>query len=79
MKLTNKQGHCPFCNSTNLDYDAVEFEGDMEYFPWQCRDCKRQGEEWYTMQFSGQNIITADGSVEVFEDHDYSEEELEED
>lgn len=60
-KYTNEQGFCPRCNSGNLDYGAVRLEGEMCYFPYTCEDCGQQGEEWYSMEFSGHNIITEDG------------------
>ena len=36
MKVkSNNIGKCPFCNNEGtLDYGAVEFEGEMCYFPW---------------------------------------------
>ena len=61
--LPNKQGICPMCKSTNLDYEAVEFEGDMCYFPYKCKDCNTEGEEWYNLTFTGHNLITEDGSI----------------
>ena len=45
MKVkSNNQGICPFCGEGNLEYRAVEFEGEMCYFPWQCLECKHEGE-----------------------------------
>ena len=52
MKVkSNKQGICPFCGESNLEYGAVQVEGEMCYFPWQCLECKHEGEEWYSMEF----------------------------
>lgn len=47
MKVkSNNIGKCPFCNNEGtLDYGAVQFEGEMCYFPWQCLECKHEGEE----------------------------------
>lgn len=58
---TNRQGECPKCHSGNLDYDAVEFSDNMCYFPYKCEECGQEGEEWYSMVFSGHNIYTEDG------------------
>lgn len=71
MKVkSNINGVCPMCNSTNLDYGALEFETDMlSYYPWRCNDCHTQGEEWYVMSFSGHNLIDEEGnSIEIEED-----------
>ena len=67
-KLTNYEGQCPFCNSNDLDYGAIEYEDNMVYYPWKCEHCGHQGEEWYDLIFTGHNIITEDGdSIEVSE------------
>jgi C4-type Zn-finger protein len=62
---SNKQGECPVCGKQDLDYGAAEFEGDMMYFPWTCNQCKAQGEEWYSMEFTGHNVNTEEGNIEV--------------
>ena len=62
---SNTQGKCPVCNGEDLDYDAIQMEGDMAYFPWICKKCKAQGEEWYSMEFSGHNVNTEEGNIEV--------------
>ena len=59
----NRQGVCPKCGSYNLDYKAIRFEGQMCYYPYECMDCKQEGEEWYSMEFSGHNIYTEDGEL----------------
>lgn len=64
MKVkSNSQGVCPICGSEGtLDYGAVEFEGDMCYFPWKCIECEHEGEEWYVMEFNGHNVLDEDGN-----------------
>lgn len=76
MKVkSNKSGQCPKCNGHNLRYEAVEPEGDVIYYPWVCEDCSTQGEEWYSLNFIGHNIIDTDGvSVEIEDDMIESEE-----
>lgn len=64
--VSNKQGFCPVCNEQDLEYGSAEFEGDnMLYFPWECKSCGADGEEWYSMSFEGHNVNTDEGSVEV--------------
>lgn len=53
----NIQGVCPVCHSDDLDYKAIEFEGDMAYFPYTCHNCNFSGEEWYNMDFNGHNAV----------------------
>lgn len=65
---SNEMGHCPYCYSNYLDYGSVEFENDMCYFPWQCNSCGRTGEEWYSMEFTGHNVNTEDGNIEITDD-----------
>lgn len=68
MVKSNKQGICPYCNSDDLEYGCVEFEGDMCYFPFTCNSCDKQGEEWYNMDFSGHNVFDEEGTnIEVSE------------
>lgn len=62
---SNRQGECPVCGEQDLDYGAIELEGEMAYFPWTCNQCKAQGEEWYSMDFAGHNVETEEGQVEV--------------
>ena len=59
--LSNEQGKCPFCNSRDLDYDTIKFDGDMCFYPYMCKKCGHQGEEWYKMVFNGHNVLTEDG------------------
>ena len=53
---SNWQGRCPFCDSENLMYGTVEFEGDCIYFPWTCYDCEHEGKEWYNIDFIGHDV-----------------------
>jgi C4-type Zn-finger protein len=64
---SNEQGVCPFCGEVGtLDYDCVNNEGNMCYYKWHCMNCNHDGEEWYTMEFIGQNIIDENGdNIEV--------------
>lgn len=71
---SNNQGICPFCGESNLEYGAVEFEGEMCYFPWQCLECKHEGEEWYSMEFIGHNVINENGDNIEIEDNMIEEE-----
>lgn len=51
-----QESHCPVCNGQDLDYGTLQLDGNQAYYPWECMDCGSKGQEWYNMQFSGQNI-----------------------
>lgn len=70
MKVkSNEIGRCPICNGHNLKYESIEPEGDVICYPWECEDCSAQGEEWYSVNFIGHNVIDEDGtSIEIQED-----------
>lgn len=70
----NDRGYCPFCGGDNLEYGTVRFEGDMCYFPWQCPNCKHEGEEWYSLNFIGHNVIDKNGDNIEIEDSMIEEE-----
>lgn len=60
----NIQGECPRCGEHDLDYGAISFEdGDMCYFPYECRKCGLEGEEWYKLSFEGHNVIDENGDL----------------
>lgn len=61
----NDKGCCPFCGEDNLEYGTVRFEGDMCYFPWECLDCKHEGEEWYSLNFAGHNVFANGDNIEI--------------
>lgn len=65
MKYKNEQGTCPKCGGDNLDYGTLELEGYMAYYPYTCKDCGQQGEEWYYMRFDGHNIYNGKDWVEL--------------
>lgn len=62
---SNKAGICPFCNSDFLNYDELQYDGNMGYFKWICSACGGTGEELYEMSFKGHNVDTNDGIVEI--------------
>lgn len=62
---SNSEGRCPFCDSYNMEYGSLEFEGDLCYFPWTCRNCGHEGQEWYSMCFEGHNVITENGNTMI--------------
>lgn len=61
-KLVNKQGVCPNCGEENLEYDSIQLEDDMCYYPYKCNNCGVKGEEWYYMQFNGHNVFDENGN-----------------
>lgn len=53
MKLKYQaQGHCPKCNSTNLNYMESNLEGDSIGYDFDCNDCQYEGVEWYDLKYS---------------------------
>ncbi len=51
-----EQGVCPYCGSTDIDYDPSSHEDDMETYPATCNTCGKQFEEWYELHFVGHNV-----------------------
>lgn len=57
----NRQGECPKCGGYNLDYGAIQYTDEMCYYPYKCKKCGQEGQEWYRLEFQGHNIFTEDG------------------
>lgn len=57
----NRQGECPKCGGYQLDYQPLKYADDMCYYPYKCKECGQEGEEWYRLEFQGHNVITEDG------------------
>lgn len=51
-----RESHCPVCDSQELDYGSIELNGNHAYYPWTCENCGSTGQEWYSMNFNGQNV-----------------------
>lgn len=51
----NESDICPICGSY-LDYEPIELEGDMIYYPYTCENCGAKGEEWYSLEFNGHSV-----------------------
>lgn len=60
-KYINECGVCPRCGKEDLEYGSIQLEDNMCYFPYECKSCGLEGEEWYSMQFAGHNIYNEDG------------------
>lgn len=54
--MEEEQGKCPFCESYNIEYGAMELEDDTLYYPWKCEDCGCEGKDWYELKFIKQEI-----------------------
>ena len=54
------EGQCPKCKNWNLDYNEMEIEGNSIYYPWTCEDCSASGKEWYSLEFSEQELNDAE-------------------
>lgn len=71
MKVkSNNAGTCPVCNQDSaLEYAEIEFDGDMCWFPWRCKECGAEGEEWYILTFTGHNVYNEEGDcIEITDD-----------
>lgn len=55
-----KEGVCPICGSTNIEYSALEIN-DMDnsvFYPCTCNNCDSEWEEYYILTFSNhENIV----------------------
>lgn len=73
---SNKEEHCPICNSNNLEYGAMNFETvGAGYIKWVCKDCKAVGEEWFELNFIGHSVEVDDEMIEI-EDNMIEKEEV---
>ena len=58
-----KQGMCPYCGSKKLDInrepEVVEYNDYVSYF-WHCKDCGKDGQEIYGMEFLGHDVFQDD-------------------
>ena len=50
-KPAQQAGKCPVCGKSDLEYGSSYPEGECVCYPWECRDCKATGEEWYELTF----------------------------
>ena len=50
-KQTKCQSHCPFCGSTNIDWDEDGIEDDYYYYEYHCNDCNKEFTEWYSLHY----------------------------
>lgn len=51
-KTKNCLGHCPECDSENLNYGVNIIDGDSLIYPFVCEDCSCEGREAYNIQYS---------------------------
>lgn len=45
-------GHCPKCDSENLNYETNINDGDSVVYPFVCDDCGCEGREAYNIQYN---------------------------
>ena len=62
---TNRQGECPRCHSTDLNYLSQETADDEIYYYYRCEECGQEGEERYSLVFQGHKIYTDDDEIEL--------------
>jgi hypothetical protein len=63
-----QQGHCPKCNSTDLNYDTICDINPSEqavYYLFECNNCEFKGKEWYNLHFTE---FTDEDNVSITED-----------
>ena len=44
-------GKCPKCGSESLEYEELEEQDGMVYYPFTC-ECGATGKEWYILTYS---------------------------
>lgn len=49
MRTTTFIGTCANCGSEEIDYGALEIDGDYIYYPYYCNACESMGKEWYVL------------------------------
>lgn len=64
------QWKCPRCWGENLDYGTVEFYDDQCYFPRECKNCKAEWEEWYSMEFIGHENVNTENCLDTNQKED---------
>ena len=47
------RGICPNCGSDDLEYGAIEPEGEGIFYPYTCQGCGFDGDEYYDVSFTG--------------------------
>ena len=57
-KFMHRQGVCPKCNSSNLNYNDSGVEDEQFYYGWDCADCEASGKEWYALIFEEHTVET---------------------
>jgi len=52
----DKDGVCPKCGKTSLDYGNTEIDGEYIFYEWTCADCGADGRSDYKMVFEGHTV-----------------------
>jgi hypothetical protein len=45
------QGECFKCDSSNLEYDRANIDGEELSYDYECKDCGHFGKEWYSVGY----------------------------
>lgn len=65
-----KRGVCPYCGSKHLDYyDGAKEPRVVEYndyvsYDWTCKDCGKEGQEIFSMEFIGHDLYRNDDDID---------------
>lgn len=62
ISKVQEQGVCPYCKSADLEYGALEIDGDSLYYPTTCNKCAGESEENYELKYTGYSTNYADFS-----------------
>jgi len=51
---------CPKCNSSSVDYDAIDVSEEQVYYPATCKKCGCIWNEYYNLVFDDIDILGKD-------------------
>lgn len=48
-------GKCPYCESDDIEYGALDFDNDITFvfYPCKCNKCGKEFNEGYTLEYTG--------------------------
>lgn len=50
-KQTKCEGHCPFCDSTDIEIEEDGLEDGYYYYYFRCCECDKTFTEWYSLHY----------------------------
>jgi len=61
----DEKGVCPACEAAALDYSSVQTDDGGVHYPWECGSCEARGKEYYTIEFSHHEELSANEIEEL--------------